>query len=77
VMFNLLGDLWAKGEPDWSPIFALPGASLHLYGKSVARPGRKMGHLTIRGATIEEAIRLGNEVLNPLRLRASLPPLAP
>jgi 5-(carboxyamino)imidazole ribonucleotide synthase len=76
VMFNLLGDLWAKGEPDWSPVFALPGASLHLYGKATARPGRKMGHLTIRGATIEEAIRLGNEVLNPLRLRASLPPLA-
>ena len=77
VMFNLLGDLWAKGEPDWSPIFALPGASLHLYGKSAARPGRKMGHLTIRSATIEDAIRLGNEALNPLRLRASLPPLAP
>lgn len=77
VMFNLLGDLWAKGEPDWSPIFALPGASLHLYGKSAARPGRKMGHLTIRSSTIEEAIRLGNEALNPLRLRASLPPLAP
>ena len=77
VMFNLLGDLWAKGEPDWSPIFALPGASLHLYGKATARPGRKMGHLTIRSGTIEEAIRLGNEALNPLRLRASLPPLAP
>jgi len=76
VMFNLLGDLWAQGEPDWSPVFALPGASLHLYGKATARPGRKMGHLTIRGATIEEAIHLGNEVLNPLRLRASLPPLA-
>jgi len=76
VMFNLLGDLWAKGEPDWSPVFALPGASLHLYGKATARPGRKMGHLTVRGATIEEAIHLGNEVLNPLRLRASLPPSA-
>ena len=77
VMFNLLGDLWAGGEPDWSPIFAVPGASLHLYGKSTARPGRKMGHLTIRASTIEEAIRSGNEALNPLRHRASLPPLAP
>jgi len=76
VMFNLLGDLWAKGEPDWSPVFALPGASLHLYGKATARPGRKMGHLTIRSGTIEEAIRLGNEALNPLRLAAGLPALA-
>jgi len=24
----------------------VPGASLHLYGKSGARPGRKMGHVT-------------------------------
>ena len=77
AMFNLLGDLWAKGEPDWSPVFALPGASLHLYGKSAARPGRKMGHLTVRASTIEEAILLGNQALNPIRQRASLPPLAP
>ncbi|NCW28444.1 MAG: ATP-grasp domain-containing protein, partial [Verrucomicrobia bacterium] len=77
VMFNLLGDLWAKGEPDWSPVLGLPGGVLHLYGKTQARPGRKMGHLTVRASTPEEAIRLGNEALNPLRLRASLPPLAP
>jgi 5-(carboxyamino)imidazole ribonucleotide synthase len=25
----------------------VPGACLHLYGKSEARPGRKMGHVTI------------------------------
>jgi len=75
VMFNLLGDLWVQGEPDWSPLFALPGTVLHLYGKSVARPGRKMGHLTIRAATTEEAIRLGNLALNPIRAEAGLPPL--
>ncbi|NBT24257.1 5-(carboxyamino)imidazole ribonucleotide synthase [bacterium] len=76
VMFNLLGDLWKHGEPDWAPLFALPGASLHLYGKAEARPGRKMGHLTIRSGTIEKAIRLGNEALNPLRQAAGLPNLA-
>ena len=77
AMFNLLGDLWAQGEPDWSSVLALPGGVLHLYGKTQARPGRKMGHLTVRASTPEEAIRLGNEALNPLRLRASLPPLNP
>ncbi|MFM7333275.1 MAG: 5-(carboxyamino)imidazole ribonucleotide synthase, partial [Tabrizicola sp.] len=61
AMFNLLGDLWAKGEPDWSPVLALPGGVLHLYGKAQARPGRKMGHLTVRAATPEDAIRLGTE----------------
>jgi len=76
AMFNLLGDLWAKGEPDWSPVLALPGGVLHLYGKTQARPGRKMGHLTVRAATPEDAIRLGTESLTPLRQAAGLPSLA-
>jgi 5-(carboxyamino)imidazole ribonucleotide synthase len=49
VMVNLMGDLWAGGEPDWSPLKAVPGLSLHLYGKSSARPGRKMGHYVVVG----------------------------
>ncbi len=49
AMVNLLGDLWLHGEPDWAIALAEPRASLHLYGKAIARPGRKMGHLTITG----------------------------
>ena len=30
---------------------------VHLYGKRVARPGRKMGHLSAIGATPEEALK--------------------
>ena len=57
VMLNLLGDVWfdAAGQPrmpDWSAVLALPGAHLHLYGKQGARPGRKMGHLTLTGASV-------------------------
>ena len=57
VMLNLLGDVWfdAAGQPrtpDWSAVLALPGAHLHLYGKVDARPGRKMGHLTLTGASV-------------------------
>ena len=54
-MVNLLGDLWFDGaterEPDWPALLALPGMHLHLYGKRQARPGRKMGHLTVTAAT--------------------------
>jgi 5-(carboxyamino)imidazole ribonucleotide synthase len=32
------------------------GVSLHLYGKSDPRPGRKMGHLTAIAATVDDAI---------------------
>jgi len=55
AMVNLLGDLWAAGEPDWSAVLAEPRASLHLYGKTAARRGRKMGHITVTAADPEEA----------------------
>ena len=56
VMLNLLGDLWRDGRaPDWREVLALPGAHLHLYGKEEARPGRKMGHLTLTAATPADA----------------------
>lgn len=58
VMWNLLGDIWpsATTAPDWSPILSTPGAKLHIYGKSEARVGRKMGHVTFLADTIEEAM---------------------
>lgn len=43
-MRNLLGDESA----DWRALAAAPDASLHLYGKAESRPGRKMGHITMR-----------------------------
>ncbi|HET9704899.1 MAG TPA: 5-(carboxyamino)imidazole ribonucleotide synthase [Vicinamibacterales bacterium] len=55
AMVNLLGDLWINGEPDWAAALAMPDVKLHLYGKSGARVGRKMGHLTALGDTVEEA----------------------
>ena len=38
-------------------MLALPGAHLHLYGKLQARKGRKMGHLTFTGPSIDEVRR--------------------
>ncbi|WP_028604508.1 5-(carboxyamino)imidazole ribonucleotide synthase [Ottowia thiooxydans] len=59
IMLNLLGDLWFDGAGNaravpWEQVLALPGAHLHLYGKLEARHGRKMGHLTMTGASAEE-----------------------
>ena len=62
VMLNLLGELWFEADgrarpagPAWAEVLALPGAHLHLYGKAEARPGRKMGHLTITATSLEAA----------------------
>ena len=56
AMVNLLGDLWAKGEPNWAAAAAMPYVKIHLYGKAEPRPGRKMGHLVAFGNSAEEAM---------------------
>ena len=43
VMKNLVGP---EGVALWPAILATPGLIPHLYGKTEARPGRKMGHVT-------------------------------
>ncbi|HKD51678.1 MAG TPA: 5-(carboxyamino)imidazole ribonucleotide synthase [Candidatus Acidoferrum sp.] len=53
AMLNLIGDL-----PEPSEVLALPDAHLHFYGKA-PRPGRKLGHVTLRAASPERlALRL-------------------
>jgi 5-(carboxyamino)imidazole ribonucleotide synthase len=77
VMLNLLGDLWfsplarisgrgaggegERHEPPWAGVLRIPGAKLHLYGKREARPGRKMGHVTLLGSSVDEALARANE----------------
>jgi 5-(carboxyamino)imidazole ribonucleotide synthase len=55
AMANLLGDLWQNGEPQWDVVAPVPNAFLHLYGKSEARKGRKMGHLNVLGRSAVSA----------------------
>ncbi len=55
AMANLLGDLWADATPNWAAACRFPDVKLHLYGKEEPRPGRKMGHLTATGRTVQEA----------------------
>jgi 5-(carboxyamino)imidazole ribonucleotide synthase len=55
AMANLLGDLWQAREPDWAAALRVPGVRLHLYGKTAARPGRKMGHLTALAPSAADA----------------------
>lgn len=58
AMANLLGDIWQHGEPNWAAALAIPGVSLHLYGKAIPKSGRKMGHITAIATTALEAAEL-------------------
>lgn len=58
VMMNLLGGEGFSGSyrlQGLEEISAMEGVYVHLYGKKESKPVRKMGHVTIMGATLEEA----------------------
>ena len=76
AMANLLGDLWADGEPDWTAALAMPDVKLHLYGKTAARAGRKMGHLTVLAAnttTARERVISARGLLSPKHVARAQP----
>lgn len=52
VVANLLGDLWDRnGILDLTAALEIHGVDVTVYGKRVAHPGRKMGHLTATADT--------------------------
>ena len=56
VMLNILGGTqWDSHLQVAQRALSIVGASIHLYGKGEARPGRKMGHITILASTMHEA----------------------
>lgn len=57
AIVNLFGDLWLGAPPRFDAALAEPMTRLHLYGKRVARPGRKMGHISAYGDTPDDALQ--------------------
>lgn len=63
AMVNILGDLWGTSPPNWALAMQEPRTYLHLYGKSKAVVGRKMGHIT----QLAQSSTLATESLRKLR----------
>lgn len=58
IMLNILGGKTPDSHVKVAKkALESPNASIHLYGKGDARPGRKMGHITITAPTLAEAER--------------------
>jgi 5-(carboxyamino)imidazole ribonucleotide synthase len=58
AMINLLGAEGHSGRPVIRGLveaLAIPGVSVHLYGKAATRPNRKMGHVTVLDSDLESA----------------------
>ncbi|MEZ5489692.1 MAG: 5-(carboxyamino)imidazole ribonucleotide synthase [Gammaproteobacteria bacterium] len=71
VMLNLLGEPGFAGRPlvaGFAQALAIPGVSVHLYGKAETRPYRKMGHVTVLDQDLERAREKARQVSEVLRI---------
>jgi 5-(carboxyamino)imidazole ribonucleotide synthase len=74
--FNLLGEPGAHGRPDivgLATAHDTRGAVVHLYGKHTVKPFRKMGHVTVTGDTLEEALATAHTLQHTLKVMGVAP----
>jgi 5-(carboxyamino)imidazole ribonucleotide synthase len=60
VMVNILGNQHSTGSyaiKGLRGLLSVPGIKLYVYGKKTSKPGRKLGHITATGGTVEEAVK--------------------
>lgn len=72
VMLNLLGAEGYQGRPvieGLDKALAIPGVSVHLYGKATTRPHRKMGHVTVLDADLERACEKAAQVADIIQIK--------
>jgi 5-(carboxyamino)imidazole ribonucleotide synthase len=73
IMLNLLGEPGHKGPVRYEGVeacLALEGVNIHLYGKALTSPFRKMGHVTITADTVQDAMKKANFVKEKLKVCA-------
>ncbi len=73
VMINLIGPEMVSGNYKLTGLetaMDIPGFYLHLYKKEETRPGRKMGHYTVMGDSIETARTNALKIKNVLKISA-------
>lgn len=71
IMINVLGEAGHEGPAVYQgieKILKCPGVYVHLYGKALTKPFRKMGHVTIVDADREKAIEKARYVQETLKV---------
>ncbi len=71
AMVNLLGEPGYTGRPiieGLAAALAIPGVCLHIYGKAVTKPGRKMGHVTVVDDSVEAACAKAARIKDVIRI---------
>ena len=73
VMINLLGEEGYAGVARYEGIdesLQIPGLHVHLYGKKMTKPFRKMGHVTLVGNDLEELKTTARRVKEQIKIIA-------
>ena len=72
VMKNILGPPNFSGNyiiKGLSTLLSIPSTKLHIYGKQESRPGRKLGHITCTGPTLDVAMKRCSDAKNSIEIR--------
>jgi 5-(carboxyamino)imidazole ribonucleotide synthase len=73
VMINLLGEPGFEGQVKYEGLtesMAIEGVKVHLYGKKITRPFRKMGHVTVLAPSVEEALAKADKVKELIKVKS-------
>jgi len=73
VMINVLGSEGYQGPVKYEGLtesMAIEGVKVHLYGKKMTKPFRKMGHITVLSTTLESALKKADKVKNLIKVIA-------
>jgi 5-(carboxyamino)imidazole ribonucleotide synthase len=71
VMINLLGKDGYEGETYVKGIYDalnVEGCIVHIYGKEVTKPKRKMGHITVTADTVEKAAENAEKAFDCIKI---------
>ncbi|MDR2899323.1 MAG: ATP-grasp domain-containing protein, partial [Clostridiales bacterium] len=71
VMRNILGEENANGKAyvlGYEKALEILGAKLHIYGKTMVKPRRKMGHITVTADNVQTAAKLCDEAKKSLKI---------
>ena len=75
VMVNILGNQHSTGSyaiKRLRELLSVPGIKLYVYGKKTSKPGRKLGHITATGGTVEEALKRAADARTRFELTAKM-----
>lgn len=73
VMINILGAEGNEGPVIYEGLtesMAIEGVKIHLYGKKITKPYRKMGHVTVLSSSLECALKKAEKVKQLIRVKS-------